>query len=220
MKENGTVTAGVIPSPETASTIRTAPGSANVRSQALRNGQPGPPNFTIWSALELLFARWHWLVLGMLIGGAAFYCLAWYFIRPKFTASAQLLRYEPMGRSDYFKTTPISSDTFANLIKAPELLEDVGAQITPPVRAETFAKWIKVEADPDSDLVKLYLAARHPQEAVDWLNVYATNAVEYTRRLESKQLSNLAKGYLQKEVQEIDSDVTAVEHQFQALPSA
>ncbi|HVV72591.1 MAG TPA: polysaccharide biosynthesis/export family protein, partial [Verrucomicrobiae bacterium] len=121
---------------------------------------------------------------------------------------------------DYFKTTPISSDTFANLIKAPELLEDVGAQITPPVRAETFAKWIKVEADPDSDLVKLYLAARHPQEAVDWLNVYATNAVEYTRRLESKQLSTLAKGYLQKEVQEIDSDVTAVEHQFQALPSA
>jgi len=155
----------------------------------------------------------------MVVGGSAFYGLAWHFVRPKFTATAQLIRYEPVGKSDYFKTTPVSGDTFTALLRAPELLKSVGDQIDPPIRPEIFTKIIKAEADPDSDLIKVYLAARDPRQAVEWLNVYVTNAVAYVRGLEAKQLATLANGYLKEEVHEIDHDVSEVEKQFLNLPS-
>src|ERR1044071_1782547 len=89
------------------------------------NGHSRKPKIDAWLVLDTLLQRWHWLFLGGCIFASCFFLLASNFIRPKYTASAQLLRYEAGGKSDYFKTTPLSGDTFAALIKAPELLQSV-----------------------------------------------------------------------------------------------
>ena len=105
-------------------------------------------------------------------------------VKPKFTASAQLLRYETPGASDFFKPdAPMTPDTFGGLIRAPDLLSRVGEAAVPPIPLETFVKQIKVDPDEESDLVNVVLVARTPQQAVDLLNIYLTNAVEYLRGL-------------------------------------
>jgi protein involved in polysaccharide export with SLBB domain/capsular polysaccharide biosynthesis protein len=178
------------------------------------NGGFSKSRIDAWFVLDLLLRRWHWLFLGSCISAACFYLLGWYFVKPKFTATAQLLRFESPGKSDYFKTAPISGDTFAATIRAPELLRTVGEGVFPSVPPETFDKWIKVDPDPDSDVVKVYLAARNPRKAVDLLNLYMTNAVEYVRRQEAKQLEFIANGYLKRDVQDIDQEIKTVENQF------
>jgi protein involved in polysaccharide export with SLBB domain/capsular polysaccharide biosynthesis protein len=167
-----------------------------------------------WFVLDLLLRQWHLLFMGSCVCAAGFYLLGSYFVKPKFTASAQLLRFDSPGKSEYFKTAPVSGDTFAATIRAPELLRTVGERISPPVPPETLDKWIKVDPDPDSDVVKVYLAARDPRRAVDWLNSYITNAVDYMRRQEAKQLEFIANGYLKKDVEDLNREIKEVENQF------
>ena len=188
------------------------------QAQVPLNGHARKARIDAWFILDLLLQRWRWLVWGSCLSASCFVLLGWRYVRPKYTASAQLLRFETPGKSDYFKTGPVSGDTFAAMIRAPELLRSVGERVSPPIPAETLIKWMKVDPDPDSDVVRVYLAARDPQRAVDLLNLYLTNAVEYTRLQEGRQLQFLANSYLKKEVDEIDRDVKEVEGQFFGMP--
>ena len=54
----------------------------------------GPPRFDGWVIVNILARRWVWLIFGGLLGAIGFYCLATRFVQPKFTASAQLLRFD------------------------------------------------------------------------------------------------------------------------------
>jgi protein involved in polysaccharide export with SLBB domain/capsular polysaccharide biosynthesis protein len=168
--------------------------------------------------MELLFQRWHWLVLGVLICAAGFYLLASEFVKPKFTAVAQLRRLDPRGVSETFKGTPLSADTFASLIKSQDVLRKAGEQAVPPIPAETLAKLIKVEPVPDSDMVKVSLAARDARQAVQLMNLFLTNAVDNVRELDGRQFAMMANDYLKKQVTELNQDISNVQTQFVKLP--
>jgi protein involved in polysaccharide export with SLBB domain/capsular polysaccharide biosynthesis protein len=172
----------------------------------------------MWLAMEVLLHRWHWLVLGALIGGAGFYLLASGYVKPKFTAMAQLRRLEPRGVSENFKGNPISADTFASLIKSQEVLRKTGEEVNPPVLPEILGKLIKVEPDPDSDMVKVALAARDARLAVCLMNLFLTNAVDYVRELDGRQFAMMANDYLKKQVTELKQDISDVQTQFVKLP--
>src|SRR5215469_8984484 len=157
------------------------------QSRLQTNGHARPSQITLISVLDLVMQRWHWLVLGTACGATVLYLLASKGVQPKFTASAQLMRYEAAGKSEAFKTAPVSGDTFAAIIRAPELLKEVCLQALPPISVEQFSKSIKIDPDPDSDVVTVQLASRDPRRAVDLVNLYITNAVQYTLTLEAKQ---------------------------------
>ena len=224
MKDNSQANASSLSrreEPETSS----GQGQANQNSSA--NGSHGPRHtdgqarrqgITFWSIFDLVMQRWHWLILGSATGAAALYLLGLQFVKPKFTASAQLLRYEAPGKSEAFKTAPVSGDTFSALIRAPELLQEVAARAIPPIPAQILAKSIKVEPDPDSDIVKVELAGPDPQRVIDLLNLYITNSVEYTRTLESKAAGIIANEYLKRQLKEMDDDIAYLEGQFRKLP--
>ncbi len=182
------------------------------------NGQAASRGITFCSVLDLVLQRWHWLVLGAACGATLLYLLGVQLIKPKFTAWAQLIRYEAPGKSDSFKTAPVSGDTFAAIIRAPELLQEVGRRAVPPIRSELLANSIKVDPDPDSDIVKVALAAREPGRAVELLNLYITNAVEYTRTLEARQAGVIANEYLKKQLADVDRDIGFLEEQFRKVP--
>src|SRR5689334_14060118 len=86
-------------------------GDANGYSNGrhANNGQSSS-TFDFWTALDLISHRWHWLVLGGMLGVAAFLYLGWKFIGPKYIATAELMRYETPGTSEFLKTTPLSSE--------------------------------------------------------------------------------------------------------------
>jgi protein involved in polysaccharide export with SLBB domain/capsular polysaccharide biosynthesis protein len=184
------------------------------------NGHARSGKLDAWVILEILAQRWHWFAIGFLVFAGVFYVLGTLVVKPKFTALGQLLRMEPQEVSDAFKTTPISGDTFASIIKSPDLLARIGQQLHPPMTPEQLAKCVRVDADPDTDLVKVQVAARQPQQAADWLNAYLTNAVLYVRELDARRAEVLANTYLKSLLTNMDQDISAVERQLVGLPGA
>jgi protein involved in polysaccharide export with SLBB domain/capsular polysaccharide biosynthesis protein len=181
------------------------------------------PSIDFWIILDLVANRWQWLAIGGLIIGAAALMAAAKLVGPKFTATAQLLRYETPGASDFFKQDiPMSAETFAGLIQAPDLLRRVGEQADPPIPPEIFAKQIKVDPDTESDLVNIALASRTPQQAVALLNIYLTNAVQYLRDLQAQGVRVAVNSYLDKQVGQMDHDIADLDKEFRslAMPSA
>jgi protein involved in polysaccharide export with SLBB domain/capsular polysaccharide biosynthesis protein len=223
MNENATPNAGPLRNRDIEQRTEPCPSNGNgaPRPQPTPvNGHKAAPKVSFWTALDLLADRWHWLVLGILVGAGCFYMLGWTFIKSKYVATGQLLRYEAPGKSEYFKTTPVSADTFAATIRAPELLQELGQHAVPPVPWQTVNKLIKIDPDSDSDMIKVQLVARDPQQAVDLLNLFLTNAVEYTRQIEAQEAAVLANEYLSNQVAAMDRDLSDVQNQFRQGPLA
>jgi protein involved in polysaccharide export with SLBB domain/capsular polysaccharide biosynthesis protein/Mrp family chromosome partitioning ATPase len=195
------------------------PRANSQTNQSRNNAADTAKSANYWVVLDLLAQRWHWMVLGGMLFAAGFFLLAWKYVQPKYTATAQLLRYQTPGTSDFFKNdTPMSPETFAGLIRSPDLLKRVGDQAMPRMAPDKLLRCIKVDTDTDSDLVKVMLAAGNPQQAVDLLNLYANEAVAFTRELQANQASQVATEYLRKQVGQMDQDISTLHREFRGLP--
>ncbi|HEV7924062.1 MAG TPA: polysaccharide biosynthesis/export family protein [Verrucomicrobiae bacterium] len=177
--------------------------------------RPSTTGFDAWAVLDLLALRWRWLVPGSLVGAVLFFLMGSYVIKPKYTATAQMLRFE--STSDYFKPAPVSAGTFADLLRAPELLRRVGAQATPQIPTETLVNNLKIDAERASDIAEVQLAARTPQQAVDLLNLYTREAVQFTKDMQAKDAGALANDYLKPQVAQMDKDIAMLHRQFSGL---
>jgi protein involved in polysaccharide export with SLBB domain/capsular polysaccharide biosynthesis protein len=179
------------------------------------NGHRPQSKVDFWVVVDALTHRWHWLAIGAILFGAGFFELGSWYIKPKFTANAQLLRDDTS--SEFFKQTPMTPETFAGLLRSPELLRRVGAQADPPIPPEKLTKLIKIEPEPDSDLVKVQLAASDPHEAVDLLNYFSQEAVTFTKDFQRNQAAKLSNEYLKKQVAQMDSDIKVLQEQFRGV---
>ncbi len=184
------------------------------------NGRGRQKIFDFWMALEVLARRWHWPIIGSILGAGVFFLLAWFYVQPKYTAVASLLRYETPGTSEFLKTAPLTPQTFAELLAAPELVRRVGASVQPPIAMDDLSRRVKVDPEEESDVVKVYLSASTPQEAVKLANLYANEATNYTSELQAKQAASVADTYLKEQVKQIDQDITELTAQFRGMPEA
>src|ERR1700759_1660490 len=107
------------------------------------NGHRASSKVDFWVVMDALAHRWHWLVIAALVFGAAFFELGSLYIKPKFTASAPLLRDD--SSNEIFQQTPMTPEKFSGLLRSPELLRRVGAQATPPIPSEKLTKYIKID---------------------------------------------------------------------------
>ena len=89
--------------------------------------------------------------------------------------------------------------------------------VHPAIPPEILAKQLKVDPDDASDLVSVALADRSPEQAVELLNIYLTNAVEYLRDLQSQQIRGATEAYLGKQVQQMDQDIADLYKDFRAM---
>src|SRR5579862_8993990 len=74
-------------------------GNGYARNPA--SGYPRRKLFNFWTVAEILARRWHWPVVTGILAAGAFFTLGWYRVQPRFTATAELLRYETPGTSDF-----------------------------------------------------------------------------------------------------------------------
>jgi protein involved in polysaccharide export with SLBB domain/capsular polysaccharide biosynthesis protein len=179
------------------------------------SNRPSPTGLDTWAVLDVLAERWRRLLPGSLVCAGLFFLLGCYVIKPKFTATAQMLRFETT--SDYFKPAPVSAGTFADLIRSPDLLRRVGAQAVPQIAPETLVNNLKIDAERASDVVEVQLAGRTPQQAVDLLNLYTREAVQFTKDMQAKDAGLLAHDYLNQQVAQMDKDITILHRQFRGL---
>jgi protein involved in polysaccharide export with SLBB domain/capsular polysaccharide biosynthesis protein len=194
--------------------------STNGNATANGNGYARRKAFDFWTAAEILAHRWHWLVVcGILVAGA-FFTLGWFHFQAKFIAVTELLRYETPGTSDFLKTTPLTSQTFAELLAAPDLKSRVGDAAKPPLTQDEVSKRLKVDPLEESDVIKVYLSASTPQEAVDLANLYGQEATNYTSQLQARQAAVVADTYLKEQVTEMDKTIDDLRDQFRGMPAA
>src|SRR5215469_2147003 len=184
------------------------------------NGHSRPRRKTLdfWTVADIFARRWHWLVVGGIFAAGGFFMFGWLHIQPRFIATAELLRYETPGTSDFLKTTPLTQETFAELITTPELLRRAGAKAQPPLSADDLNKRLKVDPQVESDFVKVYLSASTAEEAVQLANDYANEVTRYTSELQATQAAQVADTYLKEEVQQMDNDVAELRSQFSGMP--
>lgn len=191
---------------------------------ATANGNNGYPrrrkNFDFWSAAEILAHRWHWPIVCGIIAGGAFFTLGWFYVKPTFTAVTSLMRYETPGTSDFLKTTPLTSQTFSELLGAPDLKRQVGQKSKPPMSQDEISKRLKVDPQEESDVIKVYLSASTPQEAVDLANLYGREATNYTSQLQAKQAALVANTYLKEQKEQMDKYIDDLTDQFRGMPAA
>ena len=142
-----------------------------------------------WMVLDLLANRWRWLAVGAVLCSLAALVAAAKLAGTKVYRERAIAPHcATPGVSDFSKQDgPMSPETFAALIRAPDLLQRVGEQAAPPIPADSLSRQIKVSPDAESDMVNVDLAARTPQQAVELLNMYLTNAVQYLRDLQAQE---------------------------------
>jgi len=195
-----------------------APRNGTASATLNGNGYHGRKDFDFWSAAEILAHRWHWLIVcGILVAGA-FFTLGWFYVQPKFTAVAELLRYETPGTSDFLKTQPLTSQTFSELLAAPDLKRVVGENSKPPMSQDEVSKRLKVDPIDESDIVRVYLTASTPPEAVALANLYGQEATNYTSQLQARQAAEVADTYLKQQVEHMDKDIETLMDKFRGMP--
>ena len=174
--------------------------------------------FDFWSAAEILAHRWHWPIVCGILAAGAFFTLGWFYVQPKFTAMVELLRYETPGTSDFLKTAPLTSQTFSELLAAPELKRRVGEKTKPPMSQDEVSRRLKVDPIDESDYLKVYLTASTPQDAVELANLYGQEATNYTSQLQALQAAQVADTYLKEQVAQMDKDITDLTERFRGMP--
>jgi protein involved in polysaccharide export with SLBB domain/capsular polysaccharide biosynthesis protein len=207
MKENTDANAGE-------ARQRTPAGHNGANGHSAHHGPSRPP-VDIWVVFDVLGRRWHWLFLGACLFAGAFFYLGFQFIKPKYTASAQMRRWpHPPTVSEVLKPDDMTPETFVSLVRLPDLLTKVGDQAIPSIPAERLVKMIKVDPEADSQFVKITLAAGDPQTAVRLLNIYVHEAAEFTKEYQKKQVAQLAADNLNKQVSRLTNELAAVQEQF------
>ncbi len=194
-----------------------AQGSRSDSSHSAPRPKPAP-GIDVWTVLDIVARRWLWLVIGLLLGGAGFYWVGNKLIKPKYTATGKMLRYEVA--SEHLKLNLVSAETFVGLGKSPDLLRRVGEQATPTIPPEKMVKQIKVEPEPDSEIVTVQVAAQSPTQAVHLLNFYMDEVVKFTRELQSREAAKLGNDYLKQQVSQLDQDLTELHGKFRGVPVA
>lgn len=195
--------------------------TSNARN-AFANGPSHPrrSSFDFWTALEILARRWHWPIVCAILASGLFFTMGWFYVQPKFTAAASLLRYETPGTSEFLKTTPLTSQTFAELLTAPDLMRLVGTAAQPPIAPDELSKRVKIDPQEESDVVKVSVSAPTPEEAVRLANLYAVEVTNYTSQMQAKQAAQVADTYLKEQVKQMDQDISELTSQFRGMPGA
>ena len=182
--------------------------------------EPAPAAFDAWCLLEMLLQRWRLiLVTGCLLAALGF-CATYFLIKKSYMAVAQLIRYEPTMTGEFFKPPVLTPDTFASILKSPELLQIVSTNAKPPVSPEVLNKIVFVKTEVDSDMVKVAVKGRNPQAAVELANLYARQSVAYTLMLQTREAEQANRNYYSRQLGQMSNDIASLHIQITSLPNS
>jgi protein involved in polysaccharide export with SLBB domain/capsular polysaccharide biosynthesis protein len=201
------------------------PGRALPREQ-------GAVPINLGRLLEMLIARWKWLLAGAaLAGGAAF--LVGLGLTSS-TAQVTLIHREnpnafTAGGGDNsapqaYISRELSAQTLFVLMRSPEVFRRVSEKAIPPIRPEQLARAARVTPERDPDFVTLSISDKSPKESlVKWVNLYADEVVNYTKDLQAEEAGSVSdflktklKG-IEGELRHVNEDLVLFSEQAQTL---
>lgn len=207
-----------------------SPGRAHsesrARDRAIGNGHvpaPAPngaPEFGVADLLPFVDAlgrRWQWLLIGgvaMAVVGLSCGLLLW---KNSYTASAQLLRQVSVRVTEVLGDREMDANTYASLLRAPELLQRVAAQARPPLPAESLAKTLNITPERNSDILLVAISTTDQQSAVELANLYAREAVRFTQELQTNAAARVGL-FVTQQLAPLENEITALNQTPQPAP--
>ena len=167
--------------------------------------------------VDALGRHWQWLLIGglaMAMVGLVCSLLLW---KNSYTASAQLLRQASAHAMDVLGERELEPDTYASLLRAPEILQRVAAQASPPLPAESLAKILNITSERNSDVVLVAISTGNQRSAVDLANLYAREAVRFTQELQTNAAARVS-FFVTQQLTPLEDEITALNQTPQPAP--
>ncbi len=181
------------------------------------NGKPQPsaPMFDFLSLGEALLKKWYVIVLSALCFGAlgAYYGITMW--KPSYTATAQMLRFENPGNTELYKPRSLNERAFVDMVQAPDLLERVAVKSKDPARSRELLRSLVVAPSHDSEKVAVSITAPTPAPAVELVNLYSTEAVNYTRQIQSREATESIASW-KEQLAQMESQIKTITSNLQA----
>jgi capsular polysaccharide biosynthesis protein len=182
-----------------------------------RDGEVPRPHIDPWSLAEAVARRWYWLALGAIIFGVFAFLGATTLWQSSYTASVQLIRHDSPVAAEVFRDRQVSMHTFADLFRAPELIQRVAAAAEPQVSADSLASSLVVTPERNKESLTIAVTASSPERASALANLHAREAVQLTKQLQAREAAAL-NGHLQQQLAAIDNQTRQIEERLQQSP--
>ncbi len=151
--------------------------------------RPAKSGFALdpWVLAEGLARRWYWLILAAGVVAAASFFYTRHILRNAYTASVQLIRFETPNSTEFYKPRLLTDQTFASLLKSPELLQRVAKKAQPALTPASLASRLVVSPVRESDVVVVMVAGMDLKQTVALANLYGDEAGQFTADLQRKE---------------------------------
>ena len=196
-----------------------SPGRAIGNGLVPASASKEAPQFSAADLLPFVNAlgrRWKWLFVGaggMAMVGLLCGLLLW---KNSYTASAQLLRQASAHVMEVLGDRELDPNTYASLLRAPELLQRVAAQARPPLPAESLARKLNITPERNSDILLVAISTGDQQTAVDIANIYAQEAVRFTQELQTNAAAR-ARLFLTQQLVPLEDEINALSKMSQPV---
>ena len=200
---------------------RSGAGASRRKTSATRMPSTAAPaaddkpklNFDAMSLLRPASRRWYWLVLAGGIGTVVGILLGLSLWRTSYSASSQLVKYDPPVASDAYKPPQMTGQTIVGLMQSPEVFERMGQKRG--ASGSAMQSRIKPRPERGSDVVNVEAFGATPEEAVQLANAYMDEVAEFSKYQQRKDAEE-AFGYVTQTLKEVEGDLAQAQKE---LPS-
>ncbi|MBU6399377.1 MAG: hypothetical protein KGS61_03585 [Verrucomicrobia bacterium] len=162
-----------------------------------------------WALVDVVWRRWWWIALSAGVLGLAAFLAGLKIWHNAYSVEVELIRYDSPNTQEVFPPRPTSAQTFAAVMKSPEVLERVSAKANPPLSADDLDASLKLVPDRNSDLLTILLKRDRRQGLVELANLYAREAVRLTQVIQANAAAEV-NVYLTSQLAEVDKQIAAL----------
>jgi protein involved in polysaccharide export with SLBB domain/capsular polysaccharide biosynthesis protein len=172
--------------------------------------------FDAGSLLRPSLRKWYWLFLGGVAGTIVGTVIGLgLFGKKTYSASAQLMAYDPPVATDAYRPAKPSGQTIVGLMSSPEVFRELGEKMKPPVPGSALIGRVKTRPERGSDIVNVDAFGSDPRSAVELTNAYMQEVIDFSKQQQRKDADE-ADQYVTQHLKEVESDLEAARKE---LPS-
>ena len=168
--------------------------------------QPAP--FDVWAVLDFWLRRWRWLAfwtIALALAGAFIARSVW---GRSYSASAQLIHYEPSAVEDTYRPRALATPSLILMLQSPGFLGEVGATLVPPLSAKGLSRRLQINLDRNNDVATVYTVGATAEDTVALAQRFSDAAIAYTQAMQTKE-ANEAGDSVTRQLRQVESEIAA-----------
>jgi protein involved in polysaccharide export with SLBB domain/capsular polysaccharide biosynthesis protein len=155
------------------------------------------------SLLRPASRRWPWLFIGALLGAAAGAALGLQLWKTGYSATAQIVRYDPPVASDAYRPQPLGGHTLIGMLESPEIRRRAAEHLNLTV-AQLGP--VKIVPQRQSEIVTILAAGSEPRAAVELANAFNRAVIAFTQDYQRQEATE-ADVYVAQHLADTEADL-------------